>query len=225
MFTMHVWPSGERPRERMMKMGPGALSDAELLAILLRTGIKGRSALDVSRALLVRTRTIRGLARLTPAEMMRIEGIGVAKAAELLAAMEIGRRIQAAADEERPVLRSPEDAARRLIPFLRDRERESFVVLVLDAQNALRHVAEVSSGTLNASLVHPREVYRAAIENGAAAILVAHNHPSGNPEPSTEDIEITRQLIESGKILGIPLHDHLIIAGNRFTSFAERGLI
>ena len=98
-------------------------------------------------------------------------------------------------------------------------------MLVLDAQNALRTLAEVSSGTLNASLVHPREVFRVAIENGAAAVLVAHNHPSGNPEPSTEDLEITRQLAESGKILGIPLHDHLIIAGNRFVSFAERGLI
>ncbi len=224
-MTMQNWPAGERPRERLMAVGPQALSDAELVAIVLRTGKKGMSALDVSRALLIRVRSIRGLARLSPAELTRMEGIGWAKATELVAALEIGRRAQAASDEQRPVLRSPDDAARRLIPFLRDREKESFVVMVLDAQNALRTLAEVSSGTLNASLVHPREVYRVAIENGAAAILVAHNHPSGNPEPSSEDLEITRQLVESGKILGIPLHDHLIIAGNRFTSFAERGLI
>jgi len=224
-MTMQNWPVGERPRERLMTVGPQALSDAELLAILLRTGTRGKSALDIGRALLVRTRSIRGLARVSPAELTRMEGIGPAKAVELLAALELGRRAQAGSDEQRPVLRSPEDAARRLIPFLRDREKESFVVLVLDAQNALRTLAEVSSGTLNASLVHPREVFRVAIENGAAAVLVAHNHPSGNPEPSTEDLEITRQLAESGKILGIPLHDHLIIAGNRFVSFAERGLI
>ncbi|HTX99684.1 MAG TPA: DNA repair protein RadC [Bacteroidota bacterium] len=224
-MTMQNWPVGERPRERLMTVGPQALSDAELLAILLRTGTRGKSALDIGRALLVRTRSIRGLARVSPAELTRMEGIGPAKAVELLAALELGRRAQAGSDEQRPVLRSPEDAARRLIPFLRDREKESFVVLVLDAQNALRTLAEVSSGTLNASLVHPREVFRVAIENGAAAVLVAHNHPSGNPEPSTEDLEITRQLSESGKILGIPLHDHLIIAGNRFVSFAERGLI
>ncbi len=208
-----------------MTVGPQALSDAELIAILLRTGTKGKSALDVSRALLVRVRSIRGLARLPAVELTRMDGIGCAKAAELIAALEIGRRAQAASDEQRPVLRSPDDAARRLIPFLRDREKESFVVMVLDAQNALRTLSEVSCGTLNASLVHPREVYRVAIEHGAAAILVAHNHPSGNPEPSSEDLEITRQLVESGKILGIPLHDHLIIAGNAFTSFAERGLI
>ena len=224
-MAIQSWPLGERPRERMIRLGPQALSDSELVAILLRTGMKGKSAMDISRSLLIHSRSLRELSRMTPSDLTRMEGIGEAKAAELLAAVEIGRRVQASSDEERPVLRSPDDAARRLIPYLRDREKESFVVLVLDAQNALRNLSEVSSGTLNASLVHPREVFKVAIKNSAAAILVAHNHPSGNPEPSSEDIEITRQLVESGRILGIPLHDHLIIAGNTFTSLAERGLI
>ena len=224
-MAIQSWPLGERPRERLIKLGPQALSDSELVAILLRTGMKGKSAMDISRSLLIHSRSLRELSRMTPSDLTRMEGIGEAKAAELLAAVEIGRRVQASSDEERPVLRSPDDAARRLIPYLRDREKESFVVLVLDAQNALRNLSEVSSGTLNASLVHPREVFKVAIKNSAAAILVAHNHPSGNPEPSSEDIEITRQLVESGRILGIPLHDHLIIAGNTFTSLAERGLI
>ncbi|MGA9119581.1 MAG: DNA repair protein RadC [Bacteroidota bacterium] len=224
-MALRNWPSREQPRERLINIGPSALSDAELIAILLRTGVKGKSALDVARALMERLRSIRELARLSPQELIQLEGIGAAKATAVLAAMELGRRVQASADEERPILRSPDDAAKRLIPILRDREKESFVVLVLDAQNALRKLSEVSSGTLNASLVHPREVFKVAIQFGAASIIIAHNHPSGNPEPSGEDVEITRQLLESGKILGIPVHDHLIIAGNRFTSFAERGLI
>jgi DNA repair protein RadC len=224
-MALRNWPSGEQPRERLLDVGTSALSDAELIAILLRTGTRGKSALDLARGLIDRFRSIRELPRYSPQELMTLEGIGAAKAATLVAALELGRRIQACADEAHPVLRCPEDAAKRLIPMLRDRDRESFLVLLLDAQNALRHVAEISTGTLNASLVHPREVFKRAVQSSAAAIIVAHNHPSGNPEPSREDIEITRQLTDSGKILGIPLQDHLIIAGSRFTSFAERGLI
>jgi DNA repair protein RadC len=156
---------------------------------------------------------------------MRQRGIGPAKALELLAAFEIGRRAQAEHEHERPVFRSPQDVARRMVPLLRDRTTEVFYVLIMDSKNALKIDVELSIGTLNASLVHPREVYKVAIDNGAAAIIVVHNHPSGNPEPSTEDIDITRQLAEAGKIIGIPLHDHLIVAGEQYTSHAERGLL
>jgi DNA repair protein RadC len=155
---------------------------------------------------------------------MRLKGIGHAKAVELLAALEIGRRIEAFEESAKYIVRTPADVAHRMIPLLRDRLTEVFYVVMLDAKNGLKGEFELSRGTLNSSLVHPREVYKAAIDNVAASIIVVHNHPSGNPEPSREDIEVTRQLSETGKIVGIPLHDHLIIAGSSYTSLAEKGL-
>jgi DNA repair protein RadC len=219
------WPADERPRERMLRLGPQALSDAELLAILIRAGTRDRTAMDLARAILADARTLRGLAARNARELTRLKGIGNAKAVELLAALEIGRRIEAFAEPAKCVIRTPADVAHRMIPLLRDRPTEVFYVITLDAKNSLKGEIEVSHGTLNASLVHPREVYKAAIDDVAASIIVVHNHPSGNPEPSREDIEITRQLADTGKIVGIPLHDHLIVAGNMYTSLAEKGLI
>lgn len=195
------------------------------MALVLGKGAREATALDLARSLCTRERSLRRLGTRTPAELMRQRGIGPARAMELLAAFELGRRAQAEPDEPRPVLRSPDDVARRMIPLLRDRKTEVFTVLVLDARNALVIDIELSVGTLNASLVHPREVYKAAIDHGAASIIVVHNHPSGNPDPSPEDIEITRQLAEAGRIIGIPLHDHVIVAGEHFTSHADRGLL
>jgi DNA repair protein RadC len=219
------WPPEERPRERLLRLGPGALSDTELLAILIRAGTRERTALDVARSILAEVRTLRGLAARNAQELIRINGVGYAKAVELLAAMEIGRRIEAFEDSARCIIRTPTDVAHRMIPLLRDRPTEVFYVMMLDAKNGLKGEYEISHGTLNASLVHPREVYKAAIDNTAASIVVVHNHPSGNPEPSREDIEITRQLAETGKIIGIPLHDHVIVAGNAYTSLAEKGVV
>jgi len=156
---------------------------------------------------------------------MRMKGIGQAKAVELLAAFEIGRRVQGSSPEETVIIRSPEDAAQRVVPMLRDKPHEVFIVLLLDSKNGLTHEQELTVGTLNASLVHPREVFKLAIDHRAASVIVAHNHPSGNPEPSAEDIAVTRQLADAGKVVGIPLHDHLIVAGESFTSLAERGLV
>ena len=220
-----TWPAGERPRERLFHSGPGTLTAAELLAILLRTGTRTKNALEVAHLVLESARTLRELGRASPCSLMRLAGIGRVKAAEIIAALEIGRRVQAADDDDYPVVRTPQDVARRMIPALRDREHEVFIVLILDAKNGLRREVEVSRGTLTASLVHPREVFRAAIEWLAASIIAVHNHPSGNPEPSREDLEITRQLAETGKVVGIPLHDHIIVAGSRYTSLAERGLV
>ena len=219
------WPAAERPREKLLRNGPQALTDAELLAILIRAGNGTQNALDLARQLLAGATTLRAIGGRNAEELMRLKGIGEAKAVELLAAIEIGRRVAAAVEESRPAIRGPEDAARIMIPRLRDHTHEVFYVLVLDAQNRLKRDVELSRGTLNASLVHPREVYKIAIDNLAASIIAVHNHPSGNPEPSREDIEITRQLAEAGKIVGVPLHDHIIVAGDRFTSCAERGLI
>ncbi len=220
-----TWPAGERPREKLLQRGAPSLTDAELLAILLRTGSGARSAVDLAHELLARDGNLRGIARRNAEELTRQSGVGHVKAAEILAAFEIGRRLQMETDREKFIVRSPADAARILVPRMRDLPHEAFVVLVLDSNNGVVADVELSRGTLNASLVHPREVYKCAIDRLGAAVLVAHNHPSGNPEPSREDIEITRQLAEAGRVVGIPLHDHLIIAGNICTSLAERGLL
>ena len=224
-LSIKDWPEADRPREKLYSQGAHALTDAELLAIVLRSGTGEQSALDMARDILEREHTLRNLGSKTVSELMRVPGVGIAKASEILAACEIGRRMQVETGSEKAVIRSPEDVARRMIPRLRDRRAEVFVVLVLDARNALTREIELTRGTLNASIVHPREVFKAAIDNVAASIVVVHNHPSGNPEPSREDIDITRQLSEAGRIIGIPLHDHIIIAGNSFTSFADRGLL
>lgn len=223
--TIKQWPARERPRERLIASGAAALADAELLALLIRSGSRSGSALDLARRLLADQGSLRSLSACGVREITRVRGIGTAKAAEIAAAFEIGRRVQAEPPAERLVLRTPEDVARRMIPRLRERRVEVFVVLMLDARNAVKGEVEISRGTLNASLVHPREVFKAAIDCLAAGIIAVHNHPSGNAEPSSEDLEITRQLAETGKIVGIPLHDHLIVAGDQCTSLAERGML
>jgi len=219
------WPAAERPREKLLLYGAEHLSDAELLAILIRVGSGKSTALDLARTILIQEKNLRGIAGKSAQELMRLKGIGEAKAVELLAAFEIGRRVQGMNGEERLVIHSPEDVACVMIPRLRDRKYESFWVLALDSKNAVLHEEELTVGTLNASLVHPREVFKVAIDRLAAAVIVVHNHPSGNREPSAEDLNVTRQLVDAGKVVGIPLHDHLIIAGDGYTSFAERGLL
>jgi len=217
------WPKDERPREKLLRRGAAALSDAEVLAIILRVGTGNHTALDLARRVVADYGSLRRIAAKGPQELMRIKGIGEAKAVGLIAAFEIGRRVQGLSEDQKAILHSPEDVAQLMIPRLRDASTEMFYVLVLDSKNGLIREVEITSGTLNASLVHPREVFKAAIDHRAASIIVVHNHPSGNREPSREDIEITKQLAEAGKIIDIPLHDHIIIAGNAYTSLAEQG--
>lgn len=219
------WPAAERPREKLLQRGAHALSDTELLAILIRVGSGKSTAFDLARKILVQEKNLRGIAGKTAQELMRLKGIGEAKAVELLAAFEIGRRVQGMNNDDKIIIHSPEDIARIMIPRLRDRKNESFWVMLLDAKNALMHEEELTTGTLTASLVHPREVYKVAIDRVAASVIVVHNHPSGNREPSSEDVNVTRQLVEAGRIIGIPLHDHVIVGGDSYTSFAERGLL
>jgi len=216
-----AFPAGERPREKLLRHGAHTLSEAELLAVMLVTGAGRRSAMAIACGLL--EHGLPALARKNARELMRVPGVGKARAPGILAAFELGRRLQADAGGERSPIRNPGDAARILIPRLRDLPHEVFAVLVLDAAARVIAIEELSRGTLNASIVHPREVFKAAVDHLGASVLVAHNHPSGNPEPSGEDLAITRQLADAGKILGIPLHDHLIVAGNAFVSLAERG--
>jgi DNA repair protein RadC len=196
-----------------------------LIALVLRTGNPGESALDVARGLLCEAGSFPLLARRGPAELTRRRGIGRAKAAALAAAFELSRRFPSPQDQSRTVFRGPADVARHIGARLRDRTEEVFVVLVLDAKNALVAEVELSRGILNASLVHPREVFKAAIDHRGASVIVLHNHPSGNAEPSSEDQEITRQLADAGRIVGIPVHDHVIVAGSEYRSMAELGFL
>jgi len=218
------WPESDRPREKLELKGADLLSEAELLAILIRTGKKGTTALDLAKHLLANGRSLRDIARMSVEDLVT-EGIGRARATSIIAACELSRRLPASGNKEKPVFHSPEDVANIYVPKLRDLKHEEFWVLLLTSANRLIVDIKITSGTLNASLVHPRECFQDALKQSAATVIFVHNHPSGNPEPSQEDVSITKQLVESGKILGIPVHDHIIVAGDSFTSFADRGLL
>lgn len=216
----------DRPRERLWSLGAAALTTVELLAILLGTGGAGRGVLDVAAALLeLGDGSLRRLAGRPPSELLRVSGVGPGKGARLLAALELAARL---AREERPVrprIREPEDVVRLFEGRLRDLAVEEFHLLALDSQSQVLREVLVTRGLLNSSLVHPREVFRPAIAEAAAGIIVVHNHPSGDPTPSAEDRAVTRQLAAAGRLLDLPLYDHVIIAGDRFVSFAAAGLL
>ena len=219
-------PAGELPRERLIARGAEALSDAELLAILLRTGRAGENVLELARGIVARFREtgLHEILAMPCAEFARIPGIGTAKAATVLAALELGRRAQQTA-KSRPRIREASDVAELLRPRFRAEKREHFLVLPLSAKNEVLMVADVSVGTLTNALVHPREVFEPPIRCGAAHIILAHNHPSGDPAPSAEDHRLTRVLKDAGALLGIPVTDHVIIGGDGFFSLAEEGVL
>lgn len=219
-------PHAERPRERLWALGPGALTTAELLAVLIGTGKGGWSVLEAAGRLLeVSEGSLRRLAQRPRAELLRIEGVGPVKAARVLAALELG--VRTTREERPPVhrIREPEDVVRLFSGRLRDLQVEEFHLLALDSQSQVLREVLVTRGLLNSSLVHPREVFRAAIAEAAAGIIVVHNHPSGDPTPSAEDRSVTQQLAAAGRLLDLPLYDHVIIAGDRFVSFATAGLL
>ena len=216
----------ERPRERLMAHGPEALTITELLAILIGSGRKDHSALDIARELtgdlmkdarLARTQDVR--------ELTRIPGIGPAKAAVILAALELGRRLAEAESQPFQTIHCPEDGAMLVMPRLRYESHEHFLVVLLNSKGKVTGIEPVSEGSLNASVVHPREAFAPALLHHAAAILAVHNHPSGDPTPSREDRELTKTLWETGKVMGIPLVDHLIIGDGIYYSFKEHGLM
>jgi DNA repair protein RadC len=221
-----VHPSSDRPRERLWALGPGALTGGELLAILLETGSPGRPATAIAQELLdAAGGSWRRLAARPSAELLRSAGVGHAKAGRLVAAFEIGARLAAEVRQPGHRIRDPADVARLLGPRLRDLSVEEFHLLALDSQSQVLRDVLVTRGLLNSSLVHPREVFRAAIAEAAAGIIVAHNHPSGDPTPSAEDKAVTRQLAEAGRLLDLPVYDHIILAGDRYFSFAGEGLL
>jgi DNA repair protein RadC len=225
--TIKEWPEDERPREKLIKHGAASLSDSELLAILINIGTEKFSAVDVAKKLIREYKSLRNIASLSVNDLRqkRNKGIGTAKAVTIVAAFELGRRISVASSESNEPIRSPEDIKLRFGPKLRDLKQEVFMVLCLSSANKIINEKIITKGLLNSSLTHPREVFREAILENAASVILIHNHPSGNLEPSREDISITKQIVEAGKIIGISVHDHIIIAGDGCTSLMERGLI
>ncbi|MEH7273199.1 RadC family protein [Neobacillus vireti] len=219
------FPQDERPRERFIQNGPESLSNHELIAILLRTGTKDESVLQLSNRLLTNFEGLRLLKAATLEEMTQIKGIGQAKAIQILAAVEIGRRIANLNYTDRYVIRSPEDGANYVMNDMRFLSQEHFVCLYLNTKNQVLHKQTIFIGSLNASIVHPREVFREALKRSAASIICLHNHPSGDPAPSREDIEVTKRLVECGKMIGIDVLDHLIIGENKFVSLKEKGYL
>lgn len=223
-FTLHDLPQEERPRERLVRFGEQALSAQELLQLILGRGIAGESVAVMAQKLLSQFGSLQKLSEASIEELSAIRGIGLAKAAQIRAAVEIGRRLstQTPAYTKKELV-SPEKVAKLIRSKLKDYAKEHFYLIALDSRNWSIH--EVSLGTLNASLVHPREAFAAAIKCKAASVIIAHNHPSGDPEPSKDDREITKRLVEAGKILGIEVTDHIIVAGTTFFSFKEQGLL
>jgi DNA repair protein RadC len=216
--------ASDRPRERLAKVGERALSTSELLAIVFRTGIGGENVVRLSERVLARFGGLPGLARASINEMKQVKGIGPAKAVEIKAALELGRRLMASAPEERPKVTSPADAANLLMSEMSLLEQEHLRVLLLDTRNQVLAMPTIYIGSLNTSVVRVGELFRSAIKENAAAIIVAHNHPSGDPSPSSEDVRVTRQLVEAGQLLDIDVLDHLIIGRQRYVSLKERGL-
>jgi len=218
-------PSDDRPRERLAQVGPGALSNAELLAILLRVGVEGENAVRLAERLLNQIGGLTGLHRASLSDLCALKGIGAAKSAQLVAAIELGRRIAVTAPEERVVIRSPADAANLLMYELSGLAQEHLYAILLDVRNrVIGKPLEVYHGSLNTALIRAGEVFREAVKVNAAGLIVVHNHPSGDPSPSPEDVAVTRVLAEAGKLLDIELLDHLIIGQQRFVSLKERGL-
>ncbi|PYP46574.1 MAG: hypothetical protein DMD50_06980 [Gemmatimonadetes bacterium] len=219
-------PERDRPRERLWSVGPAALTGQELLAILLGTGCAGRDALAVAGEVLARVDgSLRRLAGRPSADLARVPGVGRGKAARVVAALELGRRVGTETDPPPERVRGPADVQRFYGTRLRDLAVEEFHVLALGSQSQILGDLLITRGILNSSLVHPREVFRAAIAEAAAGIIVVHNHPSGDPTPSADDRAVTRQLVDAGRLLDLPVYDHVIVGGDGYVSFAEAGLL
>lgn len=215
----------DRPRERLKRQGAESLSNQELIAILLRTGTKDESVLMLANRVLHYFEKLHGLKNATLEEITSIKGIGEAKAIQLLAAIELGRRLSQKQIDNRFTIRSPKDAATYLMPEMSSLQQEHFVTMFLNVKNQVMHKQTIFIGSLNSSIVHPREIFREAVKRSAASIICAHNHPSGNPTPSPEDIDVTNRLKEAGFIIGIELLDHIIIGDHQFISMKEKGYI
>jgi DNA repair protein RadC len=226
-FTVRDLPRSERPRERLLRHGADKLSSQELLALVIGRGVSKRSVMTIAQELVARFGSIQGISNATIEELSCIKGIGTAKATQLKAVFELGKRQELEKETlyEGYDIKDPQSVVRAVRGTIKDKAKEHFKLILLNTRNKIIGLSTVSIGTLNASLVHPREVFKDAIRHSASSVVIAHNHPSGDPEPSEEDLKITRRLVESGKILGIEVLDHIIIGKDTFVSLKTRGLL
>lgn len=223
--TIRELPRGERPRERLREYGPRHLNNSELIAILLRTGVPGENVVAMSSRILSRFNGLAGLGKASFVELCAERGLSEAKACQLLAALELGKRLVSLAPNERVPLNSPEDAANLVSAEMSALEQEHLRVMLLNTRHELLSIQEIYAGNVSSAVVRVAEVFRPAIRDNAPFIIVVHNHPSGDPSPSEDDVRITRDLVEAGKLLGVEVLDHLVIgAGNRFVSLNQKGL-
>jgi len=224
--AINSWPQQDRPREKLLRNGEHTLSDSELLAIILRTGIKGQSALDLARIILLEFKTFRNMGHTDICKWKEFKGLGTAKIAQIKAAIEIGRRFRESGIKEiRPKIGFSEEVVKILMPRMRDLKNEVFKALLLNSQNRIIDIIEIESGTVNQAFPIIREIFQKALQDFAARIICVHNHPSGNPQPSSKDKEFTQELVQAGKVLMIDILDHIIIGDNSFFSFADEGLL
>lgn len=223
-LTIKELPTDERPRERLIKYGPEALSNSELLAIILRVGTREYSAIGLAEHMLGEFKGLRGIACAQVSDLGKIKGLGTAKAAQIKAMVELGKRLAASVGESRVIIKNPTDAVDLLMPEMRDQNQERFKGVFLNSKNEVLKISTLTIGSLNSSLIAPRELFREAISLSSASVIVAHNHPSGDPSPSKEDLNVSKRLREAGKIIGIEVLDHLIIGDGRWLSLKERGL-
>jgi DNA repair protein RadC len=225
-FTVHDLPLSERPRERLAKLGSEALSSQEILALILGRGMKGESVIVTAQKLLSRFGNLKNLASASVEELTQIKGIGPAKAAQIKATFELSRRLEHSSSEDTKItVKSPEDVVKTARNLLKGKKKEHFVVICLDTRNHLIKTSTVSIGSLDCSIVHPREVFKDAISSSAASVIFIHNHPSGDPTPSEDDIKMTKRLIEAGEIIGIEVLDHIIICDNEHLSMKAKNLV
>ena len=224
-FTIHDLPKPERPRERLEKFGPEALSAQELLALIIGRGIPQKSVINIAQELLTRFGNIKAISQATIEELSQIKGIGFAKAVQIKACFELGKRQDLEAEPKDFDIQDPQNVVKAIQASIKDKAKEHFKLILLNTRNKIIGISTISIGTLNSNLVHPREVFKEAIAHSAASVVLAHNHPSGDSEPSEDDLIITKRLTEAGKILGVEVLDHIIITKNGFFSFKEKGLI
>lgn len=224
-FTVRDLPKPERPRERLKQFGPEALSAQELLALIIGRGVSKKSVMTIAQELLVKFGNIKAISEATMEELSQIKGIGFAKAAQIKACFELGKRQDLEPELKDFDIKDPESVIKAIRTSIKDKAKEHFKLILLNTRNKIIGISTISIGTLNTSLVHPREVFKEAIIHNAMSVVLAHNHPSGDPEPSEDDLTITRRLVEAGKILGVEVIDHIIISKNGFFSFKDKGLM